>query len=135
MKTFHRIRLYAFGFLIGCVLVYFILLRGKNRSYWLPGNRVKEQLMKGKLLYSEHALCRMKCRSISEEEINEILKNGNVNFSESHPHGAPCPSYAFDGTTSDKKNLRIVFASCDTLSTKVVTAINLDLMKDTCNCK
>ncbi|MBI4931565.1 MAG: DUF4258 domain-containing protein [Bacteroidetes bacterium] len=140
MTTPKRIRLYIYGFLIGCVMVYFILLRGRNRSYWFPENRVREQLMKGNLVFTEHAQCRMKCRAISEEEVREILKNGNVNFSESHPHPetssgqARCPSYAIDGTTADKQNVRIVFASCDTLTTKVVTAIDLGLEKDTCRC-
>ena len=133
MKTARRIRLYLIGFLFGCVMVYFVLFRGRNRSYWFPENRVKEQLMKGNLLFSEHALCRMKCRAISEAEIRDILKNGSVNFRESHPHDAPCPSYAMDGTTADKQNVRIVFSSCDTLTTKVVTAIDLGSTKDTVN--
>jgi hypothetical protein len=135
MKTPKRIRLYLYGFLIGCLMVYFVLFRGRNRGYWLPENRVKEQLMKGNLVFTYHAQCRMKCRAISEEEVREILKNGSVNFSESHPHDSPCPSYALDGTTSDKQNVRIVFASCDTLTTKVVTAIDLGLEKDTCQCR
>ena len=135
MKTGQRIRLYVYGFLIGCALVYFILFRGRNRTYWLPENRVKEQLRKGNLIYSEHAQCRMKCRHISEEEVKEILKNGNVNFSESHPHDSPCPSYALEGTTSAKRNERIIFSSCDTLTTKVVTVIDLDSKKDSCECK
>jgi len=134
MTAGHRIRLYFLGFLIGCVFVYFLLLRGKNRSYWLPENRVKEQLMKGNLVYTEHAKCRMKCRNISEEEVKEILKNGSVNFSESHPHDTPCPSYALEGTTSTNKNERIIFSSCDTLTTKVVTAIDLEAEKDACEC-
>lgn len=141
MTTGHRIRLYFFGFLIGCVMVYFILLRGRDRSYWLPESRVKEQLQKGKLFFTEHAQCRMKCRNISEDEVKEILQNGNVNFSESHPHPsassgqAPCPSYAMEGTTSTKRNERIIFSSCDTLTTKVVTVIDLGMKKDSCECK
>ncbi|HEY4798080.1 MAG TPA: DUF4258 domain-containing protein [Bacteroidia bacterium] len=135
MKIWHRIRLYFFGFIIGCVLVYFILLRGKNRASWLPASRVTEQLCKGKLIFSQHAKCRMACRGISEQEVKEILQNGIVNFSESHTHDKPCPSYAMEGTTSSKRNERIIFASCDTLTTTVVTAIDLDLKKDTCNCK
>jgi len=124
-------------------MVYFVLFRGRDRSYWFPENRVKEKLMKGNLVFTEHAQCRMKCRAISEEEVREILKNGNINFSESHPHDTPCPSYAFEGTTADKQNVRIIFASCppnhiragDTLITKVVTAIDLGLEKESCNCK
>ena len=141
MKTGHRIRLYFFGFLIGSVLVYFILFRGRNHTYWFPENRVKEQLIKGRLFFTEHARCRMQCRGISEEEVKEILYNGNVNFSESHPHPssssgqALCPTYAMEGTTADKQTVRIIFASCDTLTTKVITAINLGMEKDTCDCK
>lgn len=135
MKTWHRIRLYLFGFMIGCVLVYFILLRGKNRTSWLPASRVKEQLIKGNLVFTDHAKCRMICRGISEKEVREILQNGNVNFSESHTHDKPCPSYAVEGTTSSKRNERIIVASCDTITTTVVTAIDLDLKKDTCDCK
>lgn len=135
MKTRRRVGLYSFGFLIGCVMIYFVLLRGRDRSYWLPENRVKDQLMKGTLVFTKHALCRMECRNITKEEVNEILKNGNVNFGESHPHDNPCPSYALDGITSNKRNIRIVFSSCDTLTTNVVTTINLDVAKDTCHCR
>lgn len=135
MKTWPRIRLYLFGFLVGCVMVYFVLFKGRNRGYWLPENRVKEQLMKGNLVFTEHAKCRMTCRGISEEEVKEILKNGSVNFSESHPHDTPCPSYALEGTMADKQNVRIVFSSCDTTTTKVVTTIDLGSKQDTCNCR
>lgn len=135
MKTGKRVRLYFFGFMIGCVMIYFVLFRGRNRSYWFPENRVREQLMKGKLVFTKHAQCRMNCRNISQEEVDEMLKYGNVNFSESHPHGCPCPSYALEGTTSRNKNVRIIFSSCDTLTTNVVTAINLDSAKDSCNCQ
>jgi hypothetical protein len=134
MSISSRARLFFLGFMLGCVLVYLILFRGRNRSYWLPENRVKEKLMKGNLIFTTHALCRMKCRAITEEKVKAILKNGNINFQKSHPHDTPCPTYAFEGITADKQLLRIIFASCDSI-TKVVTAIDLGLEKDTCECR
>ena len=74
MTTPKRIRLYIYGFLIGCVMVYFMLFRGNDRSYWLPANRVKEQVNKSTFKYSEHARCKMQCKQISEKEVAEILK-------------------------------------------------------------
>lgn len=134
MPVSKRILIYAVGFFIGSVMVYFILFRGRDRTYWLPGNRVKEELTKKKLYFPENTLCKMKCRNINEEEIKEILTNGDVNFQESDVHDAPCPSYAIEGSTSGHKELRIVFTSFDSI-TEVTTAINLAGKNDSCNCR
>jgi hypothetical protein len=129
-----RTLLFLSGLLIGCVLVYFTLIRGKDRSYWLPGNRLKEQVKQSKIIFSEHAKCIMACRGISEETVNTVLKEGDVNFGESDVHNTPCPSYAFDGKTKEGKKIRIICTACDSIA-EVTTAINLDAGKDTCRCK
>ena len=133
MTKGRRIILYAGGFVIGCVLVYFMLIRGNDRSYWLPENRLKDQVQHSQVIFSEHAKCIMACRSISEEEVNFILKNGDVNFGDSDIHNTPCPSYAFDGATSEGKKIRIVCTACDSIA-EVTTAIKLDNGQDTCRC-
>lgn len=135
MKIGQRLRLYGAGFLIGCVLVYFILLRGKNRTYWLPKNRVKEQVDKSTFKFSEHARCILACKQISEEEVRDVLKNGEVNFSESDTRGVPCPSYAIEGSSHNKK-LRVLLTVFERDSTaEITTAMNLEAGKDTCKCK
>ncbi len=135
MTTGQRIRLYLVGFLIGCVLVYFLLLRGVNRTYWLPANRVKEQVHKSTFTFSEHAKCILACKNISEEEVKEILKSGDVNFSESDTHGVPCPSYALEGKTTSNKSLRVLVTVFERDSTaQITTAVNLEGGKDSCNC-
>ena len=135
MLTWKRIRLYLFGFLIGCVMVYFLLLRGVNRTYWFPNNRVKEQVNKSTFSFSEHAKCILLCKQISEEEVREVLKNGDVNFSESDTRGVPCPSYAIEGTSHNKK-LRVLLTVFERDSTaEITTAINMEAGKDTCRCK
>lgn len=76
------------------------------------------------LEYTKHAKCRMDCRHITQEEVQEILQNGTINERKSNENDRPCPTYAVEGTTSENQQLRIVFAQCDNI-TKVVTCIDL----------
>lgn len=75
--------------------------------------------------YTEHAKCRMECRKISQREVEEIMRDGTINYKKSNARGRPCPTYALEGVTSDNQRVRIVFGQCD-LKTKVVTCIDLD---------
>ena len=128
MKIYHRIRVYTVGLLMGCVLVYFILIKDKNRGYWLPENRVKEQVRKSRIVFSEHAKCIITCKGISEEETKDVLKNGDVNFRNSDTHQVPCPSYVFEG-----KDVTVLCTVCDSIS-EVINVIRLNEKQDTCLC-
>jgi hypothetical protein len=77
-----------------------------------------------RLLYTSHAMCRMDCRRISKEDINEIMEKGIINFNKSDRYDRPCPTFALQGETSDGEKLRVIFAQCDK-ETKVVTCYNL----------
>jgi hypothetical protein len=84
------------------------------------------------LKYTRHARCRMECRHVTEQEVEEILNEGVVNTEKSDPYDKPCPSYALEGYSEEGQHLRIVFAPCED-SISVVTCIDLD--KDwTCSC-
>src|SRR5690349_10365027 len=77
------------------------------------------------LYYTKHALCRMDCRHISKEDIQEIMKKGIINFNRSNRRDRPCPTFALQGETRDGEKLRVIFAQC-TDETKVVTCYNLE---------
>lgn len=100
---------------------------------WLPETIIMEELREWPLEFSKHAVCRMECRGISEEEISAILVEGDVNFGKSEVRGKPCPSYVLEGETADGQSVRIVFAKCDSI-TRVITAIDLEVKHD-CNCR
>ena len=76
------------------------------------------------LEYSNHADCRMDCRHINKSEVEDIMRNGHINYNKSDLDNARCPRYALEGITNDNQRVRIVFAQCDT-KTEVVTVIDL----------
>jgi len=77
------------------------------------------------LQYSNHAKCRMDCRKISRAEVEQVMKEGRINYRKSELKNIRCPRYALEGTTSDGQRVRIVYAQCDE-STTVVTVIDLE---------
>jgi hypothetical protein len=84
------------------------------------------------LQYSNHAKCRMQCRHISENEVEETMLNGTINYRKSDIQNARCPRYAIEDETKDGQHVRIVFAQCDNY-TEVVTVIDLGT-EWTCDC-
>lgn len=75
--------------------------------------------------YTKHAKCRMECRHITQAEVEEIMRDGKINYAKSDVKDKPCPTYALEGITKDNQRVRIVFAQCD-FKTKVITSIDLD---------
>ena len=85
------------------------------------------------LEYTRHAKCRMECRHVTQKEVEDIVRNGEINYRKSDVNDVPCPTYALEGYTDDKQHVRIVFAQCDN-KTKVVTCIDLD-NEFACDCQ
>lgn len=77
------------------------------------------------LEYSQHAKCRMGCRHITQAEVEDIMRNGTINYKKSDLRNARCPRYAVEGVTQDDQRVRIVYAQCND-KTEVVTVIDLD---------
>src|SRR4030095_3345413 len=83
------------------------------------------------LQYSNHAKCRM-CRHISEQEVEETMQEGKINYKKSDVRNSRCPRYAIEEITKDDQHIRVVFAQCNNY-TEVVTVIDLDT-EWTCDC-
>jgi hypothetical protein len=134
---YRRIKFYGFGLVLGFILVGTVLT--KNKGCQMPSSAKLEELGWQKLEYSKHGACRMECRQITEADIRELVGKGEltgkgkVNYSKSNVRDKPYPTYAIEGFTASGKNLRIVIADCDSVS-KVVTAIDLKMENDSCDC-
>lgn len=77
------------------------------------------------LTYTRHALCRMDCRQISKEEIQEVIERGSINFNKSNRADRPCPTYAVQARTESGEYIRVILAQCPSES-KIITCYNLE---------
>lgn len=84
-----------------------------------------------KIEYTEHAKCRMDCRHISEKEIKDVLREGEINYRKTEKNASPCPKYALEYYTDGKK-VRVIVGDCDERAV-IITVIDLDHEFE-CNC-
>lgn len=122
-------------FIAAAVLLYFIKTkqRGERKEAKITNTINAEPINRDtiNLVYSKHALCRMDCRHIDEEEVKDIIATGSINYKkiEEDEKGI---TYPLEGITRDKQMVRIVIAPKKN-ETVVVTVI--DLEKDwACSC-
>jgi hypothetical protein len=74
----------------------------------------------------------MKCYRFTANDITEVLKNGEVNFSESDINEWPCPIFAIRGVTNGGKKLGILVAQCGRVA-KIRSCDKTDV-KNNCDC-
>lgn len=128
-KNWTKFRLIIFvAILIGAFLVRRIFPSFKTADH---SSQTTQQTTPGldrnssHLILSKHARCRMECRDITEDEIKEILHDGNINYNKSDLNNERGATYAIEGYSHDHQHLRIIFApKRDELV--VVTCIDMD---------
>jgi len=69
-----------------------------------------------KIIYSKNAETLMKQMSIDSMAIQNILRNGDVDFGESNQHKKPCAEYSIHGKHKEQK-VKLWIIRCDTLAT------------------
>ncbi len=86
MKTFFdRLKIYAIGFGIGMVFVFFFF---QNRGCsWLPDNRVKNSILDRVIVVHSEVETQLKQKGINHDEIIALLNDGDVDFSKSKKDG------------------------------------------------
>ena len=128
-KNWTKFRLIIFiAILVGAFLVRRIFPSFKTANH---SSQTNQQITSGldrnspHLILTKHAKCRMECRDITEDEIKEILHDGNINYNKSDLNNERGATYAVEGYSHDHQHLRIIFApKKDELV--VVTCIDID---------
>ncbi|HEV7230388.1 MAG TPA: DUF4258 domain-containing protein [Bacteroidia bacterium] len=136
MNFGRRIQLYLFGFFLGALIVWFGVMKNRpddNLTSWLPKNRIVMQLDTNKMVLTGNAGCRLNCQDVKVEDLKELIKHGQVNFSQSQVHETPCPRYAIEVTTKKGKHLRLFCGAC-AAETRILGVLNTDSPKDSCTC-
>jgi hypothetical protein len=131
MSFTYRILVYFIGIMLGTVLVYFMLFRGRDRDImaWLPGERVIAKVKENTLTTTPYSLCRMECFGVTLDEIQERTTGAKVAFGRSET-SKPCPKYLIEINQIDFAG-EVYIEVCDTISIlQEITVIN----KENCNC-
>lgn len=116
MKLIQRIGYYLGGFSIGLVILAFFLNGKKVSCDYGPEARVLKSINSKPIFYNINTLSILNEKAIDKEEINLILKKGNVNFSKSEPRKKPCGMYNIEGILNEK-NILLVIENCDSIIT------------------
>jgi|SRR5690554_2421924 len=131
MKFGRRLRLFIFGVLMGCGLVYVYFNERLNiLTDWLPGNRVLTVLQRSEPLFTEQALCQLACFDLDTADVRTVKNDGNVRFKFSETRVEP-KQYVVDSKLNNEK-VRMTFSIADSLATLVNVALPEKVVL--CNC-
>ena len=109
-----------------------MLIRNNDRDLdaWTPNERVLADLRAGNLRIGKKVKCWMDCLQLRETDITNLLKDGDVLFSESEPHADP-KRYFVQGKDVQGKEFKAAVEKRDSM-VSVVMIVAQDQGK--CDC-
>ena len=134
MSFARRIRLFIIGILIGSLVVWGFLFRGRTFPAWTPEGRVLEALSEHPIRISSEARCMLECNHIADEDILALIADGDVLFSESDIRGKDIPEYVVEGKGKNQKLYKMKFRS-EYLTTVLISVLQSPNSNLTCDCK
>ena len=129
-----RLRLFLVGVLIGSLVVWGFLFKGRTFPAWTPEGRVLEALRENPIKVSAKARCLLDCNKISDDEVVHFLQNADVIFGESDIRGKDVPEYVLEGKSQTGKSYKMKFKS-EFPATYLLTIIKTPDAANTCSCK
>ncbi|UPT65399.1 MAG: hypothetical protein M0D57_12615 [Sphingobacteriales bacterium JAD_PAG50586_3] len=131
-----RFVFFIVGIVLGSVLVYFMLIKGKKFPSWLPQDRVKEQIVGTRLILNPKSTCILSCNNIDPKEVGIAISNGDVLFSKSDTRKKPYPVYQIEGKTTTGVEM-VVFTETNS-KTQVTNILNIEVKQKSqlqkCSC-
>lgn len=109
MKFTDRLMYFAFGILLGCGLVYGMLIKDRDFPAWLPGDRVIEELTSYPISVADSVRL-----PFSDSLLASRMEDSDVKFRESVVRDQPCRTYQLQSEV-DRLRVRI----CDSTVTIV----------------
>ncbi|CAM4417809.1 DUF4258 domain-containing protein [Zobellia nedashkovskayae] len=107
MDFLKRLGFYLIGLSIGIVFLTFILKKKSDETgvsfCYFPNCRTLKDIRSKQMSYSEDVSRLFSEKKIDTLDIINILKNGEVDFSNSETKTAPCKTYIIEGTLKDKE--------------------------------
>jgi len=116
MKLIHRIGYYLGGFSIGLIVLAFFLSGKKTSCDYGPNARTIKNILIKERSYSDAAIASMTLYSLDTLMVTNLIKTGDVNFSESETRVEGCKTYLIENTYEDKE-LELKIKNCDSNAT------------------
>ena len=111
MKLSNRLIYFMGGFLIGICILIFIWDKKNTKFPYMPDARVINDVNSKNVHYSNKLHTAFAKNIITESQVQDILKNGNVNFSKSNTKLDSCKIYVIEKILSTK-NYSISLENC-----------------------
>ena len=127
-----RVKLYLFGFLLGCALTAGIF--GDKIQYlfsWLPNQRILDRIQQTELKQTPKANCMIECYQISNKNIQDLIYDGTVQIPKSEPQAYP-KIYFIEHETEEFGRYALRF-ECYEKSSIIIEAKKFDVEIE-CNC-
>lgn len=116
MKFIQRLGFYLGGFAIGLIILMFFL-NGKEASCaYGPNARTVKNILSKTIKYSDQVNVEIAAKSIDTSIVNQLIKYGDVNFSESDTKSEPCKTYKIENTYKEQ-NVVLRIKNCDSIAT------------------
>lgn len=112
MKLKHRLLYFSGGAVLGIIILFFILGGKKSSCAYGPQARTLKHLQIAPRSFSEESLMFFNKHNIDTASVEDILKNGKVDFSKSKTRRDTCQIYYVDGSIQEKE-LQLQISFCD----------------------
>ncbi|HXJ97987.1 MAG TPA: hypothetical protein VNJ50_04015 [Gelidibacter sp.] len=116
MKFIHRIGYYLGGFSIGLIILAFFLSGKKTSCAYGPNARTIKNISQKQKIYSDDAILTMQSFEIDTTIVSDLIKYGDVNFSESDTKAEDCKTYIIKNNYKNQ-NFRLQIKNCDSSAT------------------
>ena len=116
MKFIHRLGFYLGGFIIGLILLFFFLSGKKTSCDYGPEARTLKNIRVKPRFFSEAVRNELVENHLDTSVVSELLKKGDVIFSESNTKLDSCKQYVIRGEILEHK-LKIRVENCEEKAT------------------
>ena len=123
MKLVQRVAYYGAGFVVGLIILFFFLGGKKASCDYGFDSRTLKNIRSKKIEYTATAEEFMQRAQIDTVSVHEILKNGDVDFSETDRSLDSCKIYLVDGVAKTKE-VRLRIQNCEKVATILEVAEN-----------
>jgi hypothetical protein len=108
MKFSYRLSYYLFGFVVGCVFLFFVLNKKNTRCTYFPNDRVLNNIRSKPFHYSDIASKKIAEDWLDTIDVKNTLQYGDVDFDRSNLKIAKGKLYTIIGKTTKNQPIEVI---------------------------